>query len=63
MYLTGKGVEKNIVKAHMWLMLSAKSGHPKAEKAAQKRVKKMSSEQIEQSLLMVKEWVANQSIS
>ena len=56
LYEAGRGVEQDLVKAHMWLSLAADQGMPQAQKRLKKLVGKMTAEQIAEAEELRLQW-------
>ena len=55
-YFAGEGVPKNIVTAYMWLSLSSEGGLKRADEALQIVGSKMTSGQISEAKLLIRNW-------
>jgi TPR repeat protein len=55
MYLEGKGVPKDIVYSHMWLILAAANGHPSFDKMREAEEKDMTPTQIAEAQKLARE--------
>ncbi len=58
MYGIGRGVPKDNVAVHMWLILAAVQGHEKAQKAQEIAAKRMTLDQIAEAQRMAREWIS-----
>jgi TPR repeat protein len=56
MYADGRGADKDLVKAHMWLNLAATAGQSKAGELLDVIAKDMSSAQIAQAQQLANAW-------
>lgn len=59
MYYQGEGVEKNKVKAYMWMELASKAGHMKATKYNVILKELMTPTQVEQAQQLTDQWKRN----
>jgi TPR repeat protein len=55
MYLEGKGVPKDIVYSHMWIILAAANGHPSFDKMREAEEKDMTPTQIAEAQKLARE--------
>jgi TPR repeat protein len=55
MYLEGKGVPKDIVYSHMWIILAAANGHPSFDKMREAEEKDMTPAQIAEAQKLARE--------
>jgi localization factor PodJL len=56
LYRRGRGVEKDLVQAHMWLSLAARQGETEAARRLERLTPRLSADQLEQSRHLVEQW-------